>query len=81
MRIPSCPDGGRSGGGGENERKWRRPSTVDRSTGCRRPVDERAEAEVKGKDGEKERGRESEVDLGLIEKTKDALMRQKLNYI
>ena len=49
MRIPSCPNGGRSGGGGGDERKWRRPSTVDRSTGCRRPVDERAEAEVKGK--------------------------------
>ena len=46
-----------------------------------RPFDERAEAEVKGKDGEKERGRESEVDLGLIGKTKDDLKRLKLNYI
>ena len=61
--IPSCPNGGGSGGGGGNEQKWRRPSTVDRSTGGRRPVDERAEADPREK-VERRKGKGKVRDFG-----------------
>ena len=65
------------------EKSWSdgSPSTIDRSTGSRRPVDGRAGAELKVGNGEKEREMEDEVDLGLNGKAKNDLRRQKLNYI
>ena len=65
------------------EKSWSdgSPSTVDRSTGSRRPVDGRADGKLKGGNGEREREREMRSILGLNGKAKDPLRRQKLSYI
>ena len=65
MRILSSPSGGGSGGDGGDELQQHNLPCVDRSMVVCRPVDGRAEGEVREKKAKRKRGKENWCFWGL----------------